>query len=147
MTRPTRIELLEKFFPEIKEKSSTGEKEASIRLNTLACETILADLITRYDNALSKMGRGVLCLFLNKGDHSAAYVPAEDWQHDLELAKSGNHVEMEDFISSTLQAIEDVNPEKAALVMLIDKTAAQLFPIGRDYPANPIKAMLEEFSA
>lgn len=147
MTRPTRIELLEKFFPEIKENASAGEREASIRLNSMACELILADLITKYDNALAKQGKGILTLFLSKGKQGAAFIPAADFEQDLETAKSAGDTDMEGFLSSALQQIESISPEKAALVMLVDNTGAQVFPISRDYPANPIKAMLEEFSA
>lgn len=147
MTRPTRIELLEKFFPEIKEQATSGEREASIRLNSLACEVILADLITKYDNALAKQGKGILILYLNRGKQGAAYIPAADFEQDLETARRDGDTHMEEFLSSSLQQIEDISPDKAALVMLVDNTGAQVFPISRDYPANPIKAMLEEFSA
>jgi len=146
MTRPTRIELLERFFPEIKEKATPGEREASIRLNSLACEAILSDLITKYDNALAKQGKGVLILFLNRGEQGAAFVPVADFEQDLETAKTSGDTEMEEFLSAAVQRIEAISPEKAALIMLVDSTGAQLFPVSRDYPANPIKAMLEEFS-
>jgi hypothetical protein len=147
MSRPSRIELLEKFFPEIKDKATAGEREASIRLNSMACELILADLITKYDNALAKQGKGILILYLNRGKQGAAYVSAADFEQDLETAKTTGDSEMEDFLASALQQIEAISPDKAALVMLVDNTGAQVFPIDRDYPANPVKAMLEEFSA
>jgi len=147
MTRPTRIELLEKFFPEIKENATAGEREASIRLNSMACELILADLITKFDNALAKQGKGILILFLSKGRQGASFVPVADFEQDFETAKTSGDTEMEAFLGSALQQIESISPEKAALIMLVDNTGAQLFPISRDYPANPIKAILEEFSA
>jgi hypothetical protein len=147
MARPTRIELLAGFFPEIKEKSTTADKEASIRINALMCEAILNDLLSQYVKAFEQYGRGVLCLYLAGDEPRATYATLHDWQRDLETAQQGSDTQMEQFFSSAIDQIEAINPAKAGLIMLVDNTSAQMFPIDREQPAGSIQAMLEEFAS
>jgi hypothetical protein len=63
------------------------------------------------------------------------------------MARSNGHTAMETFFKDLVAEIDRINPEKAGLVLLVDKSSAQLFPIDREYPARSIEALLEEFSA
>lgn len=147
MPRPTKIELLSRFFPEIRTKSSKADKQAAIAYNTLAAEVILADQLRLFDNGRAKYGPGVLCVRLHDEASESAYLPLRDIQCDLDMARSNGHTAMETFFKDLVAEINRINPEKAGLVLLVDKSSAQLFPIDREYPARSIEALLEEFSA
>lgn len=147
MPRPTKIELLSRFFPEIRNKSTKADKEAAIAYNTLAAEVILADQLRLYDNGRAKHGPGVLCVRLHNEAAESAYLPLRDIQIDLDTAKSQGHTAMETFFKDLVAEIARINPDKAGLVLLVDKSSAQLFPIDREYPARTIEALLQEFSA
>jgi len=147
MARPTKVELLSRFFPEIKEKSSKGDKQAAIAYNTLACEVVLADQLRLYDIGLRKQGAGVLCVRLQRGDRESSYLTAQDLQADRDQAASQGHTALESFLSDVLSQIASIDPEQAGLVLLLDNSSAQLFPIPRDFPARGVQALLEEFAA
>lgn len=148
MARPTKLELLRRFFPEIIEKGGTkGDKEASMRINTAACEAILADLLTLYDKGLAKRGLGVLCVRLHKTAQESSYITIADFRADCDMASRSQSADLETFLADVIDQIERTSPEKAALVMLLDNSGAQLFPIGREYPASSIQAMMEEYVA
>jgi hypothetical protein len=147
MARPTKAELLGRFFPEIREKSSKGDKQAAIAYNTLACEVVLADQLRLFDAGRAKHGPGVLCVRLQRGDRESSYLAASDLQMDLDMAASQGHTALETFLSDVLSQLSTIDPEKAGLVLLLDNSSAQLFPIPRDYPARGIQSLLEEFAA
>lgn len=148
MARPTKIELLQRFFPELLEKRGTkGDREAALRVNTAACTAILADLLNLYDKGLASLGLGVLCMRLQAGGHESSYLTLEDFRADREQAAREQRTELGDFLASVIDEIERTSPEKAALILLLDNTSAQLFPIGRDDPGRSIQALMEEFSA
>lgn len=147
MARPTKAELLSRFFPEIQEKSSKGDKQAAIAYNTLACEVVLADQLRLFDAGLAKHGPGVLCVRLQRGDRESSYLPVADIQMDRDLAAGQGHTALETFLSDVLSQLGSIDPETAGLVLLLDNSSAQLFPIPRDYPARGIQALLEEFAA
>lgn len=147
MPRPSKIELLSRFFPEIREKASKGEKEQSIAYNTLACEVVLADLLRLYDKGLSVHGPGALCVRLHKGAGESAYLAVSDLRADQEQARKVGDTDIESSMKAMLEKIEQVNPEKAGLVLMVDNSSIQLFPIDREYPARSVAALLEEFAA
>ena len=60
MSRPTRIEMVAQFFPELREGSTKADREAAIQYNLLACEVVMADLLQKYDREFEKFGPGVL---------------------------------------------------------------------------------------
>lgn len=147
MPRPSKIELLSRFFPEIKEKSSKADKEQSIAYNTLACEVVLADLLRLYDKGFSTYGPGALCVRLHQGAGESAYLSIGDLRADQQQARLAGDTDIESSMKSMVDEIERINPEKAGLVLMVDNSSIQLFPIDRDYPARSIEALLEEFAA
>lgn len=148
MTRPTKLELLQRFFPEVMERRGTkGDREAAMRVNSAACAAILADMLNLYDKGLAKQGLGALCLRLQNGANESAYVTLEDFQFDREMATQAMESQLESFLTEVIDQIERTNPEKAALLLLIDNSTAQLFPVTRDNPVQSIQALMEEFTA
>lgn len=147
MSRPSKIELLSRFFPEIREKSSKADKEQSIAYNTLACEVVLADLLRLYDKGLAKYGPGALCVRLHQGGGESSYLCSADLTADRQRARDDGAADLESFFSGVLAQIESVNPEKAGMIMLVDNSSVQLFPIDREFPAQSVQALLEEFAA
>lgn len=146
MSNLTKIELLRRFFPEIAERSGAGDKEAAIRINTLSCEAILADMLRLYDAGHKNHGAGVLCIRLHGGDKESSYLPVSDLELDRAMAAREFNTGLETFLAEAISTIEDTNPDKAGLVLLVDNTNAQVFQIPREYPAQSIQALLEEFS-
>lgn len=147
MSRPGKLELLSRFFPEIKQKVSKSDKEQSIAYNTLACEVVLADLLRLYDNGLAKHGPGALCVRLHQGAGESSYLATADLKADQQRAKTDGASDLESFFSGVISNIDSINPKKAGLVMLVDNSSVQLFPIDREYPARSVQALLEEFAA
>jgi hypothetical protein len=147
MPRPNKIELLSRFFPEIREKASKAEKEQSIAYNTLACEVVLADLLRLFDNGFKRYGSGALCVRLHKGSNESSYLALSDLKEDQQRAKDDGASDLETFFSSVIDQIQRINPDKAGLVMLVDNSSVQLFPIDREYPARSVQALLEEYAA
>lgn len=145
MARPTKLELLHRFFPEVMNPAgSKGDKEAAMRVNTLACEAILADLLNLYDKGLDREGLGALCLRLQRGSQVSDYVPIDDFRADREMALRNQASDMESFLLDVIDQIERTDPKKAAIILLLDNSSAQLFQIGREYPARTIQALMEE---
>jgi hypothetical protein len=147
MTRPSRFELLSKFFPELKQPGTQGDKEASLRFNTLACEAILADQLHLFDIGFRHNGPGLLCVRLRGGAQCSEYLPVDDLRVDQAEAKRAGDSDVERFLADAISQIGSTNFEKCGLVLLIDNSSMQVFPIDRDYPARAIQAMLEEFAA
>jgi hypothetical protein len=147
MPRPSKIELLSRFFPEIKEKVSKSDKEQSIAYNTLACEVVLADLLRLYDQGFSKHGPGALCVRLNRGAGESSYLSVVDLRADEQQARRSGDAGIESSMKAMIVEIERVNPDKAGLVLMVDNSSIQLFPIDRDYPARSVQALLEEYAA
>ena len=146
MPRPTKIELLQRLFPELKQPSSKGEKEAAIRFNTLACEAILADWIRIHDLGFERDGRGVLCLRLHRDAKESSFLPLDVLQQDRDQARKDGADELVSFLDDAIRQIERTNPNKAVLVMLLDNSGAQVFAIDREHPAKAIESALEEFA-
>ena len=147
MPRPSKIELLSRFFPEIKEKVTKADKEQSIAYNTLACEVVLADLLRLYDKGFSVQGPGTLCVRLHKGAGESSYLALSDLRADQDQARAAGESGIESSMKAMIDEIERINPEKAGLVLMVDNSSIQLFPIDRDYPARSVQALLEEFAA
>lgn len=148
MARPTKLELLQRFFPEVMDKTgSKGDKEAAMRVNTLACEAVLADLLNLYDKGLKHRGLGVLCLRLHKEAQESSYISLGDFRADRDMAAKSGSTDLESFLADVIDEIERTNPEKAALIMLLDNSSVQLFPLSREYPARSIQALMEEYVA
>lgn len=146
MPRPSKAELLARFFPEIKTKSSRAEREQAIAYNTLACEVVLADLLRLFDRGHSKQGDGVLCLRLHKGAGESTYLTAADLQHDRDMAAAQGDSDLEYSLQSVLTALTTCDPAEVGLVLLVDNSSFQLLPISRQYPASTIETLLQEFS-
>jgi hypothetical protein len=146
MARPSKLELLSKFFPEIKQKSSKADKEAAVAYNTLACEVVLADQLRLFDQGYSRLGPGVLCVRLRDGADASSYLTVEDLQVDRAMAVACADAETETFLADVLRQIGSMDFEKAGLIMLVDNSSIQLFPIDREFPARSVQALLEEFS-
>ena len=148
MTRPSRLELLAKFFPELKDNLSTkGEKEASMAYSLLACEVILADQLKYFDQGFESAGAGVLCVRLHNKAERCEYLPLSELVADHDLAIRSNDQSTKDFLSDLINQIKNTNFDKCGLVLLCDNSSAQAFPIDREFPAKSIQAMLEEFTS
>ena len=147
MTRPSRFELLSKFFPELKKPGSQGDKEASLRFNTLTCEAILADQLRFFDLGYNANGPGILCVRLRDGAQCSEYLPIEDLRTDHGEARRAGHAAVEQFLADAISQVGSTDFDKCGLVLLIDNSSMQIFPIDREYPARSIQAMLEEFAA
>lgn len=146
MARPNKYQLLANFFPDISSGRSS-ENEAAAKLSTLACEAVLVDMIRLYDKGFVDLGLGCLCVRLHKGAKDSEYLPLQDLQQDLDLAITFNDANLQSMLKEAIEKIEELNPDKCALVMLCDNTSVQLFPIDREFPAKSIQSMLEEFGA
>ncbi len=143
MARPTRSELLARFFPEITSaKGSVGDRDGAIRVNTLAAEAILADQIRLFDLGFERLGPGVLVNRLYNGAPESAFVALEDFGADHAMAERSGDQGTADFLGDVIDQIEAFNFAKGVLVMLIDISACQLFQIDRDHPAKSIEAQL-----
>lgn len=146
MSRPDKYQLLAKFFPDLG-IGRHAENEAAIKLNTLAAEAILADMINLYDKGFANYGLGCLCIRLHKDAKDSEFLPLRDLQADLDLAHTFNDYPLQTMLTEVIEQVETLNPDQCAIVMLCDNSTVQLFPIDREYPAKTIQAMLEEFGA
>jgi len=149
MTRPSRLELLSRFFPELGKPTlgSNGDREASIRYNTLACEAVLADQLHLFDIGFQEHGPGVLCLRLRRDAKTSGFVSLDELQADHADAVRANDTEIASFLADLISQIESTNFERCGLILLVDNSSMRVLPIDRDYPASAIQAMLEEFAA
>lgn len=147
--RPSRPELLEKFFPELKKASgSIGDKEAAIGINTRATEAILQDFIGNYDKGFNQLGPGALAIRLAKdaASNDAEYLTLQDLEEDARLAAKNGDVDLQSSLEAVVSYIIAFNPNKAALLMLVD-SGLRMFPIDRDSPASSITSMMETFQS
>lgn len=146
MARPSRIELMRRFFPELGTTGTSGETEAAIQLNTRACEAILADQIELFDRFYEQQGAGVLCLKLADGDRQSFYVTLEAFCEDLLIAESSADTGSASLLREVIRSIKTTDFKQQILVLLIDNSRASLLPLSREYPAKAIQAMQEEFT-
>ena len=93
MSRPSRIEMVAQFFPELREGSTKADREAAIQYNLLACEVVMADLLQKYDREFEKYGPGVLCMRLNKGARKSEYLTEKEVQTDYDLDALDNSLD------------------------------------------------------
>jgi hypothetical protein len=145
--RPSRPELIKKFFPELdKAKGSLGDKEAAIGINTRATEAILQDFIGNYDKGYNQLGPGALAIRLAKdaASNDAEYLTLQDLEEDARLAAKNGDTDLQSTLEAVVSYIIAFNPNKAALLMLVD-SGLRMFPIDRDKPASAITALMEEF--
>ena len=144
--RPSRPELVSKFFPEISKGigATTGDKEATIGINTRATEAILQDFIGLFDAASAAQGPGVLAIRLAPdAARTSTYLTVDDLQADADLADRTGNTALHTALADTVSLVSSFNTEKAVLLLLID-SGFRLFPIDRDNPARSITAMMEE---
>mgnify|MGYP000081249198 CR=1 FL=1 len=106
MPRPSKIELLSRFFPEIREKVTKADKEQSIAYNTLACEVVLADLLRLYDKGFSAHGPGTLCVRLHQGAGESSYLALADLRADQEQARAAGESGIESSMKAIVAEIE-----------------------------------------
>ena len=110
MSRPSRIELVAKFFPELMEgKSTGGDREAAIQYSLLACEVVMADLLQKFDREHDKYGPGVLCMRLNKGARKSEYLTLKDLQDDYDMAESDGLTELSKQLKGAVDVIKESN--------------------------------------
>jgi hypothetical protein len=145
MSRPSRAELLLRFFPELRDRQgSAADQRAALTYNTLACEVVLADQLRLFDAGRQRHGAGALAVRLQAGGHASGYVPVDDLQADREQARKDGDRATEAFLDEVLDAIGRLDPGTHGLVLLIDNSRAQLLPVPREHPASAIAAMLED---
>jgi hypothetical protein len=147
MARPSRIELVKRFFPELGSTGTGGETEAAIEINTRACEAILSDQIKLYDEFYEASGPGILCLKLAEGDRRSHYVTLDDLCADLLLAEGSFQPDVASFLKDAIRATKSLDQTANVLIMLMDGSKTSLLPLSRDYPAKMIQALQEEITA
>lgn len=147
MSRPSRIELVAKFFPELMEgKSTGGDREAAIQYSLLACEVVMADLLQKFDREHDKYGPGVLCMRLNKGARKSEYLTLKDLQDDYDMAESDGLTELSKQLKGAVDVIKESNINQCGLLMRVDNSGIGIMRIPRENPASAVKAMMEEIS-
>ena len=146
MPRPSRIELMRRFFPELGQTGSKGETTAAIELNTRACEAILADQIKLFDAFHAQQGPGALCLKLAGGDKHSHYVTLADFAADLMHAEGQGDTAMAAALRDVVNAIRACNFSERVLILLVDNSRLSLLPVPREYPARAVQALQEEFT-
>lgn len=146
MPRPSRIDLMKRFFPELGRAGTSGDTEAAIGLNTRACEAILADQIQLFDQFRAERGPGALCLKLADGDRASFYVTLDDFCADLLTAEQVGDLDTSAMLKDVIRAVKTTNLDQQVLILLIDNSRASLLPLPREYPARAIQAMQEEFT-
>lgn len=144
--RPSRDQLVGKFFPELSKPGTSGDKEASQEICLRACEAILRDMIALYDAGRCCCGPGVLCVRLSKGERKSDFMCADDIRLDLQDAQDGGDSDTAAFLDQVLSKIVSTNPDRAALLLLVDNSSARVYVVDRDNPTGFIKPLLEEVS-
>lgn len=144
MPRPTRLELLRKFFPELGQTGTGGETEAAIAINTRACEVILADLIKTFDKEFLVRGPGVLCVNLAQGTLARGlFVTLDELCGDLTAAEECGHFEVSGMLRDVISTVRLNNYDERVLILKTDKSTTSLLPIPRDRPASGIQRAQE----
>ena len=147
MPRPSRIELVAKFFPELMEgKSTGGDREAAIQYSLLACEVVMSDLLQKFDREHDKYGPGVLCMRLNKGARKSEYLTLKDLQDDYDMAESDGLTDLAKQLKGAVDVIKESNINQCGLLMRVDNSGIGIMRIPRENPASAVKAMMEEIS-
>jgi hypothetical protein len=145
--KPSRPELMMRFFPELGETITKADTKAAIEVNTRACEAILADQIKLFDEFFQSQGPGVLTLKLAGGDRHSGYVVLDDWCADLLTAERIGDFQQSCFLREVVRSIKTTDFGERVLALLIDHSSARLLPIPREYPARAIQALQEEFTS
>ncbi len=144
--RPSRLEMVNKFFPELKEGSTKADREAAIQYNLLACEVVLADLLQKFDREYEKYGPGVLCMRLHKGARKSEYLTQKEVQGDYDLAVQDGAKDLQSQLKEVVDAIKNSNVNQCGLVMRVDNSGLGVMRIPRDNPASALKALMEELT-
>ena len=144
--RPSRLEMLSKFFPELKERSAKADREAAIQYNLLACEVVLADLLQKFDREYEKYGPGVLCMRLQKGARKSEYLTQREIQGDYDLAIQDGAKELQSQLKEVVDAIKNSNFNQCGLVMRVDNSGLGVMQIPRENPASVLKALMQEIT-
>jgi|TARA_Y100000289_G_scaffold12287_1_gene11413 hypothetical protein len=144
--RPSRFELVSKFFPELKEAIGS-DRESLKKYSTLSCEVILADQIGEFDKGFLKHGPGVLAVRIHDGAKSCNFMPLQALEEDRVEAEKAGDIGIARFMTDIISKLYHFNFEQNVLLMLVDNSSARLFPIDREYPAKTIQALIEEFAA
>ena len=146
MKRPSRYELVQKMFPELRKASgSKADREAAIGINTRACEAILQDMIGNFDKGFAVYGPGVLNVRLSHDQSKTSeYVTADEINADIELARKHNDTDIAEAMGDVAAIIDGFNFNKAVLLLLVDNSGFRLLPVDRDDPAGIITTIMEE---
>ena len=146
MYRPSRPELVAKFFPELLQNlgASDGDKEAIVGINTRATEAVLQDFIGLYDTAAAVLGEGVLAVRLSKDNKKESnFVTLEELQLDADDAVKVGDDHIASSLGDIISIVSGMNTEQAVPLLLIDSRLT-LCLLKRDNPAAAITAMMEE---
>lgn len=144
MSRPSRLEMLRKFFPELGETGTGGETEAAIAINTRACEVILADMIKKFDEGFQLHGAGVLAVNLANKDRGNQYLPLEFLCEDLLTAERLDDIAVASLLRDVISRVKLTNFEEYVLVLMSDKSRTSLLPLPRIEPARGVQRAQEE---
>lgn len=143
MPKPTRIELIKKFFPNLGDATPGAETEESVALNTRTAEAILADLINVCDCLREQKGDGMLGLRLvEPGD--GFYLTVDDLCSDLLAAEAAGDRGSVSFLKEAIRVAKANNFNEAVLLLLVDNSGARLSAVPREYPAKGVQLLQEE---
>ena len=146
MNRPSRPELVNKFFPELRQNlgATTGDKEAILGINTRATEAVLGDFIGLFDAAAAVRGEGVLAVRLSKDNKKESnFVTLEELQLDADDAVRVGDESVASSLGDIIAVVHGMNTEQAVPLLLVDSRMA-LCLLRRNNPAAAITAMMEE---
>lgn len=151
MNKPSRPELLAKFFPELTEQKTSSGREASAALALRSSEMILIDMINQFDKLFTTHGSapGILMVSIanNKNRHVARWYSYEDCSEDIGLARDSKDTATESFLTSIRDSIIRFDTTDYALIALSDNTTHSVLPIPRDHPAKGIEKLIEACNA
>jgi len=143
MARPSRPELIRKFFPGLGDTGSGGETEAAIEINTRAAEAVLADLIQLFDEGLQDYGPGVLCLNL-ANPKASHYTALSTFCEDLLDAERYADYETAGFLKDVITQVRLADFQTHVLMLLADRSCQSLLPVPRSFPAEQIRRLQQE---
>ena len=146
MSRPSRVDLLGSFFPELVDKDkSKNDRKASAKFATLAAELVLVDQIKMFDKGLKSYGPGALCVRCQNKKMDCEYLPVSILEEDQEDAQTRGDTDIHDTLKKGLELVGNTNFDKKVILMLVDDSRFAFYPVTRDFPAKDVQAMLEDY--
>lgn len=134
--------MLRRFFPEMGKHGSKGDQEAAASINLAACTLVLVDFIKEFRKHYNRFGPGVL--FVNLVSDATGYLDIDDIKADIaESQMPPEDTYVNDFLSSVLDKIGNLDPENETPVMLVDNSTMSLMVLNNENPGGGIEQMMK----